>query len=253
MKPLCTPPDRYFHLGAFPAPRLERVRIGGAPEWLGGTRLLFVCDVHLRRFVSDARLDALIDQMIAAGADMLLLGGDYAESPRDCHRFFRALKRASFPLGAFAVPGNNDIESAPNLREIAADANVALLRNERRRVELPGGALEIGGCDELKYGEPRTAGLFSDDGAYRILLSHYPAIPDCACDLMLSGHTHAGQLNLFGLTPYSIGIEREYELLAVRGLRQVGRMRLFVGNGIGVSRFPLRIGAEPRITCIEFG
>ena len=252
MKLFYTRPDRYFHLGTFPAPQLERVRIGGAPEWLCGTRLLFVCDVHLRRGVNDARLNALIDQIASAGADMLLLGGDYAESPEDCQRFFQALKRVSFPLGAFAVPGNNDAESAPNLHKIAADANVALLCNETRRVALPDGALEIGGCDEHKYGNPQTEGLFSGDGAYRILLSHYPAVPDCECDLMLSGHTHAGQLNFLGLTPYSVGAEHRYRLMAVRGLHGIGQMRLFVGNGIGVSKFPLRVGAEPRITLLEF-
>ena len=248
-----TPADRDLYLGLFPVPRLERVAIDGAPDWLHGTRMLFVCDVHLRRLVSDARLEALIDQLIATEADMLLLGGDYAESPRDCARFFQALRRASFPLGSFAVPGNNDARSLPQLREGAAAAGVTLLSNETRRVCLPGGTLEIGGCDEHKFGAPRTAGLFRDDGAYRILLSHYPAPPDCECELMLCGHTHAGQLNFFGITPYSVGVEHEYRLMAVRGLHQFGGMRLFVGNGIGVSKFPLRVGAQARIALLEFG
>lgn len=252
MKLFYTRPDRNLYLGLFPEPKLERVVIDGAPEWLCGKRLLFVSDVHLRRRVSDARLEALIDQIIAANADMLLLGGDYAESAGDCRRFFGALRRAAFPLGAFAVPGNNDSESAPDLREIAAGAGVVLLRNEFHRIDLPGGAIEIGGCDDHKYGEPRTAGLFSSNGAYRILLSHYPTLPDCECELMLSGHTHAGQINLFGITPYSIYIEHEFHLEAVRGLHRAGRMQLFVGNGIGVSRLPLRAGAEARITLVEF-
>ena len=247
-----TPADKGLYFGLFPAPRLERVAIDNAPEWLRGTKLLFVSDVHLRRFVSNERLEALINQLIAAKADMLLLGGDYAESRRDCLRFFRALRRASFPMGSFAVPGNNDIRNLDALREATAAAGVTLLINESRRVHLPGGTLEIGGCDDHKYGAPRTAGLFSDDGAYRILLSHFPCAPDCECELMLSGHTHAGQFNLFGFTPYSIGIEREFRLMAVRGLHRIGDMRLFVGNGIGVSEFPLRVGAEARITLVEF-
>lgn len=248
-----TPPDRNLHFGLFPAPRLERVAIDGAPEWLHGTKLLFVSDVHLRRFVSDERLEALIDQLVATKADMLLLGGDYAESRRDCLRFFHALRRASFPLGIYAVPGNNDIRNLDELREGAAAAGVTLLINESRRVRLPGGEMEIGGCDDHKYGAPRTAGLFRNDGAYRVLLSHFPSPPDCECELMLSGHTHAGQLNLFGITPYSIGCERRFHLMAVRGLHRIGDMRLFVGNGIGVSEFPLRVGAEARITLVEFG
>ena len=69
---------------------------------------------------------------------------------------------------------------------------------------------------------------------------------------MLSGHTHAGQFNLLGLTPYSVGFERRFRHLAIRGLHRVGDMHLLVGSGIGVSRLPLRIGASPRIYLMEF-
>ena len=253
MKLFYTPPDSYFRVSRFPEPVPERVAIDGAPDWLRGTRILFVSDVHLRRGVNGARLEAFIDQLIATGADMLLLGGDYAESSRDCLRFFRALKRAKFPLGIFAVPGNNDTRNLDALRRGAAESGVSLLINRCLKVHLPGGELEIGGCDEHMYGSPQTRNLFSGGGSYRILLSHFPAPPECECDLMLSGHTHAGQLNLCGITPYSIGIEREYRLMAVRGLQKIGGMQLFISNGIGVSRLPLRIGAEPRITLLEFG
>ena len=248
-----TPPDKYLRFGLFPEPELEQAAIGDAPAWLSGTRMLFVSDVHLRRSVSDARLEALIDQLAAAKADMLLLGGDYAESSKDCLRFFRALKRLSFPMGIFAVPGNNDTRNLDALRRGASDAGVTLLINEARQLNLPGGTLEIGGCDEHKYGSPRTRGLFSDGGAYRILLSHFPTPPECECELMLSGHTHFGQINLFGITPYSIGVEHRFRLMAVRGSRQIGNMRLIVSGGIGVSRLPMRIGAKPQILLLNFG
>ncbi len=244
--------ERALHLGWFCAPRLASVAIDGAPEWMRDVRLLFVTDVHLRRWVSDARLEDFIAQLADAGADMLLLGGDYAESRRDCQRFFRALARLRFPLGAFCVPGNNDHKSRDDLRKLAADAGVTLLVNESRRVTLPGGILEIGGVDEHKRGDPRSAGLFSNGGAYRILLSHFPAPPDCACELMLAGHTHGGQLCPFGLTPYSVGFERKYRLMAVKGLHRFEDMRLFIGSGIGVSKLPMRLNAEPEIDLIRF-
>lgn len=244
-------PERALRPGWFCVPRLVRVGVP-APEYLRGMRLLFVSDVHLRRQVSDAQLAAFVDQLAAVDADLLLLGGDYAESPRDCRRFFRALGGAFFPLGAFAVPGNNDRESRDELRAMAADGDVTLLVNESRRVTLPGGTLEIGGCDDHKYGVPRTADLFPANGGFRVLLSHFPAPPDCDCDLMLSGHTHAGQLRLFGLTPYSLGFEREFHLLALDGLQRIGNMHLLVSGGVGVSRIPLRVNAEPEIHLVEF-
>lgn len=247
-----TPPDRYLRAGFFPQPRLVHLQAGGAPEWMRSLRALFLSDVHLRRGVSDGRLRALIDLIGRQRADLLLLGGDYAETPDQCARFFEALAHISHPLGGYAVPGNNDRAPRPALRRQMAAAGVALLNNECRRVPLPGGALEIAGCDDHKYGAPRTARLFSGAPAYRILLSHFPSPPDCACDLMLSGHTHAGQVNLLGLTPYSLGFERKYRLMAVRGCARAGGMQLLVGNGIGVSRIPLRLGAEPQIYLLEF-
>ena len=247
-----TPPDCSLHPGAFCLPETEHVRIDGAPAWMGGLRALFVSDVHLRPSVSDGKLHALIERIRSTHASLLLLGGDYAETPEQCARFFRALSACDFPLGAYAVPGNNDPMDAAVLSDMLAPAQVTLLKNRRTQIHLKGNRLEIAGCDDHKYGAPRTAGLFSARAGYRILLSHFPAKPDCACDLMLSGHTHAGQFNLLGLTPYSIGFERSFHHLAIRGLHRMGGMQLLVGNGIGVSRLPLRVGASPRIHLLEF-
>lgn len=249
---LLTPPDCSLHPGVFHLPELERVSIDGAPAWLRGLKALFVSDVHLRPGVSDARLNALIELIRSAHADLLLLGGDYAESDADCARFFQALSACDFPLGAYAAPGNNDPQDTEVLADMMAPARVVLLKNRCAQIHLKGNRLEIGGCDEHKYGSPRTAGLFSERAGYRILLSHFPVKPDCACELMLSGHTHAGQLNLLGFTPYSLGFEHGFHFLAIRGLHRTGSMQLLVSNGIGVSRFPLRIGASPRIHLLEF-
>ena len=120
-------------------------------------------------------------------------------------------------------------------------------------------AKRLGGMDEYRYGKPDGKGLFSEDDGYRILLSHYPILPDCACppDLMLSGHTHGGQFNLLGLTPYAIGFERIGRLgylapVMVSGFERFGRTALLVGKGIGASRIPLRVGVRPEIYRIVF-
>lgn len=253
MKLFYTRPDRYLHLGVFPEARTVALRIGGAPAFMHGLRALFISDVHLRPGVSDERLDALTAQIAAEKADLLLLGGDYAETPQDCLRFFDALKGLSFPLGAYAVPGNNDAASRDTLAQTAERAGVTLLKNTTTVIDLPEGRLCIGGCDDHKYGTPLTAGLFSGSEAYRVLLSHFPVMPDCECDLVLCGHTHGGQCNLLGITPYSVGFERRFRLLGVRGLRKTDCGRMFIGNGIGISRVPLRLGAQPQIYLLEFG
>lgn len=244
------PFDLYLHVGFFPRPRVERLHIPDAPAFLHGLRILFVSDVHLRKCVSDAKLASLVHLMGEQRADLILLGGDYAETPQQCARFFAALRGLRAPLGSFGVPGNNDPPDL--LPRCMESAGVCLLKNRAVSVSLPGGRLLLGGCDEHKFGSPDTARLFSGEG-YRILLSHFPAPPHCEAELMLSGHTHGGQIDLLGITPYALPFEREYRLLGVRGLKRIGSMQLVICNGIGVSRLPLRIGARPQILLLEFG
>ena len=226
--------------------------IPDAPPFLQGLRALFISDVHLRRGVSDVRLHALIAQIKNLKPDLILLGGDYAEGENPCLRFFEAFRAISCPLGCYAVPGNNDHPSISTLESTMATAGVTLLKNACAEIPLKGGRLFIGGCDEHKYGAPDTRNLFPEESGYRILLSHFPAMPHCRCDLMLSGHTHAGQCNFLGVTPYSIGFERRFRLLGVKGMRQIGDMRLLISSGIGVSRFPFRLGAAPQIYLLNF-
>lgn len=247
-----TRPDRYFYAGLFPDPEIRRIRIDDAPDFLRDLRIAFVSDVHLRPKVSDERLGALVGKIRDMGANLLLLGGDYAETSADCRRFFRALGALRLPYGCFGVFGNNDFVCRADLRDIMAENGARLLLNECAHIALPRGTLCVAGCDDHKYGAPETKDIF-DAGDYRILLSHQPCMPECAAELMLSGHTHGGQFNLMGLTPYSIGFEFARKMLLVHGQTHVGNMRLIVGKGIGISRLPLRIGVAAEIYLIEFG
>lgn len=251
-----TGPDAYLHIGWFPAPETVHLQIPDAPDFLCGLKALFITDVHLRRHISDDRLHALAELIHARHADIAFLGGDYGETGDQIERFFSLLDGRSWPLGCFAVPGNNDREVFPDaeaLRKIASDAHVQLLVNETQIVRIGNGSLQIGGCDEYKNGAPETGKLFSDpENSYRILLSHFPVIPECEAELMLSGHTHGGQFNVFGITPYSVGFEHKYRIFAAKGFLKTGNLNLLISSGIGASRLPLRIGARPQIHILEF-
>ncbi len=239
-------PDPYLYIGYVPMPRTEQVFIDGAPDFMHGVRAVLCADVHLRSCTSDARLNAIVGAIAAAKADMLLLCGDYGEGGAQCARFFDALTDVDFPLGIYAVPGNNDERTFQWER-------VHFLINRDVHVYVNGGDLAIGGIDDYKYGAPNAAHIFRDGtGDYHLLLSHFPIIADCPADLMLCGHTHAGQVNVLGVTPYLIGFERENNLCALRGMHRAGNLQIYVSRGIGNSRLPIRLGAAPEITLIEF-
>ena len=95
-----------------------------------------------------------------------------------------------------------------------------------------------------------------DPSKFTIVMDHQPCDyenqKDAGVDLVLSGHTHGGQLCLGRLSPYSIGFEHSYGIRAVRGETRIGPTRLLVCNGIGVSRLPLRVGAPPEILLVRF-
>ena len=244
-------PDFFLSFGWFPLPEVEEIAIENAPAFLQGLNVLFVSDVHLRKEVPDEKLAALIARIKAQNADMILFGGDYAETADQHIRFFEALSGVQAQAGVFGVMGNNDREAFPDaqaLRKIAESGGMKLLVNESVILE---NGLAIGGCDDHKWGRPVTGNLFGG-GTYRILISHFPVKPDCDADLMLSGHTHGGQFNFLGITPYSIGFEHGYHMEAVSGLHTIGRRKLLVSKGIGASRLPLRIGVRPKIQLVKF-
>lgn len=240
----------YIRFSFFPEPRVREIEIPGAPEFMRSVSALFISDVHLRGQVSDTKLNDLIQMIIDTRADILLLGGDYGEGEDQCVRFFDALASVNFPLGKFAVPGNND--NFDHFPDILRARGITMLKN--RAVDIPIGdhILRVGGVDEAKYGQPNARGLFPDSNAYRVLLDHMPMDTDCDCDLQLSGHTHGGQWRIGNFTPYSLGFENHYGFRSIAGLNDLGDRLLFVSNGIGISKFPLRINVRPEICHIRF-
>ena len=255
-------PDGYAGLcGHLRCAVAERV-IDGAPEFMRAVRALFIADAHVSRRTTDADLSAFAARMTALSPDIALYGGDYADEPANVLRFFRAMAALRPRLGGFAVLGNNDREAFPDidpLRRAASAAGVHLLVNESRKVALPGGVLVIAGVDDLKHGAPEEALAIPGPAPdrYRVLLSHFPMLPERAPDLVLSGHTHGGQFNLLGITPYAVGFEPREHTNGMRhviaGLHREGNVRLLVSKGIGASRIPLRIGVRPEVNLLRFG
>lgn len=241
-----------------------RVRSIAFPRRELSLRIAFVADVHANRYLGPAARDRVVEKVISARPDLLLLGGDYGESRADTRDFWSRLRRAVPALGAFAVPGNNDLEQYetdyPLLRRDAEEAGIRMLINEEAVLDAGGARVRIGGTDDAFVGNSDTTGFFADPqpNDFRILLTHRPkksvllGLSD-PCDLMLCGHTHGGQGNFLGITPYTLRYEYRDDLIAVAGEKQVGDTRVLISNGIGMSKIPLRIGVPPEILMIECG
>jgi predicted MPP superfamily phosphohydrolase len=249
--------DPYLYFGWNPLPAVERVRIDAHGFLPKGFSVAFAADFHIRDSTTDDYVNEVCDLIANLHADLLLLGGDYGESKGAACRLFDAFSRFTFPCGAYAVLGNNDREIFSNPDELRKVARMPLLVNESVRFPIGNRTLAIGGVDEMKHGKPDARRLFRRDNGrdYAILVSHYPVVPDFGmggrANLVLSGHTHGGQINFLGLTTYALGFER-HKAAHLAGMRDYGDVKLLVSTGIGMSKLPVRLGCRPRIHRIEF-
>ena len=247
------PMDLYIGGAGGKRARVDRREIAGVPAALDGLTVLYASDFHLRGGMDPAHYVELLN---AQQADLMLLGGDYSDERIQTLRLFEAFRGLRAPMGVYGCIGNNDREAFESNGELRAAMDAfggRLLLGETVRFT---NGLAVAGVDEMKYGHPSYGGLFRQDDAYRILLSHFPCLtklPDGERpELILSGHTHGGQFNLFGLTPYSIGFEYGYAKaslphIVVSGLFERDGSKLLVSKGLGASRLPLRIGVRPEI------
>jgi predicted MPP superfamily phosphohydrolase len=233
-------------------PGLRRHR-GPKPESERPLRLVQITDPHLGPFMSVARLSEICRRAVANAPDLVVLTGDFLtmESQSDP----AVLGEALAPLRAlsgrvFACLGNHDLEALDTVREGLARAGVRLLIDESALVETDVGSVQIVGADfrfrkraehlaELCRAHPRVA------EALRIVLLHDPGafrhLPEGEADLVLSGHTHGGQLGLLSLgLPFTV--MRLLMAAPDHGLWARGTDRLYVHRGTGHYGFPLRIG-----------
>ena len=243
-----TAPRWFFSIT--PGKGVETVQHAFPCPALAGMKLAFFSDIHASPRFSDAAMEALLARVAALGADIVCIGGDFAEDEESLARLLRFFPLLSPPLGVYACLGNNDRE-LPGFAQML-EGHAHLLVNESVFLE----GLRLGGVDERKHGHPRPEAVFPHDGASaRVLLSHYPVACDFGVgarpDLQLSGHTHGGQFNVLGITPYTFFFEPRRHAW-VSGECTLGGVRTIVSNGIGMSRVTLRVGAPPQIHCIRF-
>lgn len=234
------------------APTLARHALGSA-RVERPLRIVQITDPHLGPFMSEARLRAIAERAVAAEPDLVLLTGDFLTM--ESHHARGALARALAPLSAlpgrvFACRGNHDHEAPETVAGALADVGARLLVDEATTVETPAGPVQILGIDfrfrdRARITEEVCAKHPRLDGHLRLVLLHDPGafrhVPDGDADLVLSGHTHGGQIGLLVLgLPHTL--VSAFTQIPDHGLWALGRNRLYVHRGTGHYGFPLRVG-----------
>jgi len=210
------------------------VRLPGLPDEMDGTVLVALSDMHIGTQLGRRWTAARVAQVEALAPDLVVLLGDIFEGhgPPPAP-VIEALKAFSPPMGVWAVPGNHEYHGGSGLR-LLDDAGFELLRN---RWAEPRPGLVLAGVDDFTAAHRRGSGsgfisraLEGSPGGAAILLSHTPWYSETAAKagvgLMLSAHTHGGQLWPFGYL-----VRRRYPLF--EGRYQVGPMAVIVTRGTG--------------------
>ena len=226
-------------------------------------RIVQITDPHLGPFMSVKRLRRIAERAVEAKPDLVLLTGDFLtmESQGDPDLLLDALAPLKALEGkVFACHGNHDLEAPAIVSRAMAENRIDLLIDDARDVMTAAGPVQILGM-EFSYRDRRSrlervcAEHPRTPGALRIVLLHDPGafrhLPAGEGDLVLSGHTHGGQVGLV-----SLGLSWTFlRLFGVRipdhGFWARGTDRMWVHRGTGHYGFPLRIGVPGEESVLQ--
>lgn len=231
------------------------VRIKDLPSAFVGFTLAHLSDIHHGWYVSLDYVQRCIEIANSLRPDLVALTGDLTFGGRQYVAPVTELLRSlQAPAGVYAVLGNHDYyASAPYVSAALRRAGCKLLIDAQDVIEQRGDRLTLLGVDDFYHGNTDLNRLLRDlpTGAPIITLSHNPdfieefAIKDRHTDLMLSGHTHGGQIRLPLIgAPH---VPSYYGQCYAKGLAHKGAMQVYTTRGIGTVLVPSRIDCPPEI------
>ena len=244
------------------------------PSSFEGLTIAQISDLHTGSYGSDTTYVAkVVETVNALHPDIIVFTGDIVNRrSKELKPFVSTLSRLNAPLGVYSVLGNHDYgdyyawdsaaDKEANMQELYRmqhDMGWTLMNNSAHTFHAGPDSLVLIGVENI--GDPPFP-IYGDldkaypgdlaDSAFKILLSHNPAhwvddiagSPDKNIALTLSGHTHAMQMELFGLSPATF----RYDTWGGMYADIDSTRRLYVNIGIGEVGVPARIGATPEIT-----
>jgi uncharacterized protein len=214
----------------------NEIRFPDFPDTFGDVTIFFISDIHRRKI--SRRLMAKINKKV----DMVIIGGDLTEKGVPFDRIKNNIKLLKELGPVYFVWGNNDYEvDYHELDAFLLSSGVKILDNTAVKFESSAGeTLVLMGIDDLNEKRDRLDYALSDAGeeGFRILVSHDPRITSKMTTeqnirLVLAGHTHGGQIRIFGYSPYEKG-----------GIKKLPHTILLTSNGYGTTAIPMRLGAR---------
>ena len=216
-------------------------------------------DTHFSWHTSSRRFKKFAQNLAEEKPDLIIFSGDlfdkvaWAKS-KNWNQLLSMFSSLKAPLGKFAVLGNHDFDdekSSSFVEDFLQKAGFSLLKNSSALVNGPKGKVCLSGVDDWREGKPDFE-LSPADSNFSLLTLHEPdTVLDMETisqfDLILSGHSHGGQIRIGNWRLHNKGSSS-----ADSGLYQLNnRTKLYVNRGIGLTFLPIRIGVPPEIVYYE--
>ena len=244
------------------------INLPNLPDKWKGKTVTHLTDIHSSPFMGLSDLKRIVEKTNSLNSDVIVMTGDFVTSHRnEIGPFVEAMSELHAPLGVYASTGNHDYYTGVDLVSRGMeDIGINVLRNACAKIEFDGSPLYLIGVDDeddptvkefVKGGHaPHIEAAYKglpEDGA-SILLCHKPyrfeEYAQTNVGLMLSGHTHGGQIvfGRIGRTVLSISsvasgfIEGHY-----RPEKSQSKSQLYVSRGLGTVGLPLRLNCPPEI------
>jgi len=257
--------------------------ISGLPRELDGLRIAQLSDIHIGSYMSAAEVRRAVGLANDLKPNLSVITGDFITGKNDpLATCISELARLHAPLGVWGCNGNHEIygDAQEKAAELFADHGMKLLRQENAEISWRGGKLNLIGVDyqlSRSFRGRRTIMLAHTDSLVRrdmpnILLSHnpnsFPRAAELGIELMLTGHTHGGQVRVEILdhrfnpaqffTPYIAGLYRrplggasaldDKELWTA--MPSAPAALVYVNRGLGTIGAPVRLGVPPEISLL---
>ncbi|MFA6603778.1 MAG: metallophosphoesterase [Patescibacteria group bacterium] len=244
--------------GSFIEPKMLTVRTYEVSAGSGSDKisLAVVSDLHLGVYKGRAWTERVVRRINELKPDVILLAGDFAANQAGLEALepFRDLRAKD---GVYAVLGNIDYEiGGVDIRRRIESYGIEVLTNESVRLGDSEREVRLIGLDDLKYGHPDWEAALAEvpAGAFTILAAHNPNAVQRAetlgLDVVVSGHTHGGQIRLpfIGpLAPLPTRLGRRFD----RGLFDYGPVSLLITPGAGETGTRARLLCPPEISVLE--
>jgi hypothetical protein len=256
-----------FYAGEIARHELEiiylTIKLRRLPDAFAGMKIVQISDFHFEEYTEAAFLDAIVRKVNAVAPDLVVLSGDFVSnkplprhfSVRFGYQCAEHLSRLTCPL-RYAILGNHDcLVGSHAITDALHTHGIPVLANSFVPLERNGQRIWLAGIKDVLEEKPDLGAALPAGRSERepvILLAHEPDFADYAVgrhvDLVLSGHTHGGQILLPLLPPLLLpDMGRKY----VHGLFRMGNgMQLYVNRGIGAVTLPFRFRCRPEITVI---